>query len=140
MKRSPLTRRTPMPRTVKPLARKPMKRSKPSYPSAKELSERTAWGQRFDVCWVCGAEHNLQVHEIASRAQAPLRWADKRNYFRACGECNGDFLNWCPEAVQLALKSLHDSKHYDREFVNELRHRATEAIPERTVNWWRKLL
>lgn len=123
-----------MPRT------KGLRKGRPAYPSAAQRTERAAWSHQFQECWVCGGRYGLQTHEIASKAQAPGAWADVRNYFRACNECNRDFLEWCPESVQLALKSLYDPDNYDRAFVNGLRHRATEAIGEGVVEWWRRLL
>lgn len=123
-----------------PLRRSQLKRRKPSYPPAALERERAAWGAEHFECWICGERFGLQTHEIASRAQAPLRWADVRNYFRACEFCNSGFLNWAPEALMLAYKRVYDPDNYDREFVNELRHRATDAISEEEVRCWRIVL
>lgn len=114
-----------------------MKQSR--YPSAALLEARRTWSRQFQHCWICQrpAEH---VHEIASRAQAPGRWADERNYLRACAVCNLDLLEWLPEAAQLAMKLLYDPENYDRLFVNQLRGRAENAITESVVQGWAKLL
>jgi len=106
------------------------------YPSSSALETRRLWSQQFGECWCCAGRFNLQTHEIASKAQAPGRWADVRNYFRACGGCNCGMWNVLPESVQLALKFLHDPENYDREFVNTLRHRAANAISDRDVRTW----
>ena len=110
------------------------------YPSPAALKQRSLWAQQFPECWCCGADRDLQTHEIASRAQAPGHWADLRNYFRACSACNCGLLNVLPEATQLALKALFDHENYDREFVNQLRHRAANAISDGDVRMWLTLL
>ena len=123
-----------------PIRRTAFKRKPARYPSDAALKARREWASEFKECWLCGSHADLQTHEIASRAQSPRGWADERNYLRACAGCNGDFLNWLPEVVQLALKRINDPTRYDRELVNTLRHRAANAITQSDVELWEALL
>ena len=121
-----------------------LSRKTPSYPSSAQKREREDWANQFDRCWVCGWGEAwgvpLETHEIGSRAQAPLRWADKRNYFCACHSCNGDILNYLCEPLQLAYKKMYDPDNYDRQFINEIRGHAPDAIAEHEVVLWTKYL
>jgi hypothetical protein len=121
----------------------PMKR--PAYPSRKQLDERRAWAESFDRCWVCGADERgaflrLETHEIARRSKATKSWADVRNYVRTCDRCHDDIFDWLPAAVQLAIKAEHDPDNYDRDFINQIRNEAENAIDEHTVQLWRKFV
>jgi 5-methylcytosine-specific restriction endonuclease McrA len=116
-----------------------LRRKKPPYPSREQLAERREWGSDFYFCWVCGQRQSfapLEVHEIASRAQAPNRWATQENYFRACSQCNSHVLNNLPESLQLAIKKHFDPDRYDRVLINRLRGRADNAISEGDVRAW----
>lgn len=122
-----------------------MKRSRPKYPPRELLAERAAWAERFDRCWVCGVHDNdlfmpLETHEIASKAKAPKKWADPRNYFRTCNDCHSEVLSWLPESVQMVFKLQHDPDNYDRQFINRLRHEADDSISEGEVKAWRKFV
>ena len=108
------------------------------YPSSAALEARRLWSQQFGECWCCAGRFNLQTHELASRSQAPGRWADVRNYARLCGSCNCNEFEWLPEAFQLCLKKMFDPENYDRQFVNELRGRQRDAITEGSVDLWLK--
>jgi hypothetical protein len=115
---------------------------RPAYPTRKQLDERRAWAESFDRCFVCGDGVRwglpLEVHEIASRAQAPGKWADVRNYMLTCRMCHEDVLSWLCEAAQLALKSETDPLNYERVFINRIRGRADNAIAESEVRLWCK--
>ena len=118
-----------------------MKRAK--YPTSKQLDERRQWLAGCNQCWVCGAPawvEALDCHEIASRAQAPGKWACVENYFATCRQCHEDVLSWLPEAVQLAFKLVNDPDNYNRVLVNRLRSRADNAISEGEVTLWKKFV
>lgn len=120
------------------LPRKSLKRKRAKYPSAAQLEERRAWADGRIKCWICGKwGFDVQTHEVASRAQAPNRWADVRNYFCACAFCNCHVLNHLPESLQLAYKRHFDIENYDRVFVNRIRGRADDAISEGEVRAWK---
>lgn len=143
MKRSgPIRRKTPLRRSA--FRRKPVA----EYPSAAQLREREAWAEQFNRCWICFCTARnvsvtgpgLETHEIASRAQAPNRWAEKCNYFRSCPTCHREVLSWICEALQLAYKRMNDPENYDRVKVNLMRGRQTNAISESEVRQWEQFL
>ena len=82
----------------------------------------------LSTCWVCGSRHDLIIHEMAKRSQAPNKWGERCNYFLACNTCNCDVLEDPTLTHQLAIKALRDPRHYDRQRVNVLRGRAPDAI------------
>lgn len=118
-----------------------LKRRSSRYPTPAQKREREAWSHAFDYCWICGCRemHPLQTHEIASRAKAPNKWADVRNYVRTCPTCHSEVFSWLPEAAQIALKKRHDQENYDRVFINRIRGRADDAVSEGEVRLWLKL-
>lgn len=126
-----------------------LRRKTAKYPSRAQLEERRAWAAQFESCWIWGRVENtwnqygimqppegMQTHEIASRAQAPLRWATVENYFRACNRCNMHVLNNVPESLQLCYKKHMDPTNYNRVLINRLRGEADNAISEADVNAW----
>lgn len=121
-----------------------LKRKSSRYPTPAQKREREQWAERFEQCWVCGwlaaRWRILETHEIASRAQAPNKWADVRNYLKTCRRCHDEVLSWLPECVQLSMKLLHDPDNYDRQFINEIRGHAPDAIAEHEVVLWTKYL
>jgi 5-methylcytosine-specific restriction endonuclease McrA len=114
----------------------PRRQQRASYPTSRQLKERSDWSLAFDSCWICGSRFDLQTHEIASKAQAPFKWATTENYFRTCSRCNQYVLNNLPEAVQLAYKKHFDPDNYNRVFINQLRGEADNSISESEVNVW----
>ncbi len=116
---------------------------KPKYPTAAQWQERAEWASRFYRCWICGtmrAGVEYDIHEIASRGQAPGKWADLRSYFFTCRICHDEVLSWLPEDVQCAFKYMKDNKNYDRDFINRARGRAPNAIAEHEVRNWSRFL
>lgn len=119
-----------------------LRRKTPSYPTSAQKREREQWAERFEGCWLCRLHWlscRLEIHEIGSRAIAPLKWADKRNYLITCSKCHSEIFSWLPEAAQIGLKKLHDKENYDRVFINRIRGRADDAVSEGEVTQWAKM-
>ena len=132
MKRSPLSRKTPLKRSgkLRPVSKKRAKLQR-------EVSgPRAAYVKEQGRCAVCGATENLAVHEIAKGSHREAALSEEEAWLVACWTCNSGPLNdyslW-PIERQLALKALCDAERYDRRKVNELRGRAPEAINEAEV-------
>lgn len=119
-----------------------IRRRSSRYPTAAQKREREQWSLNFDVCWICRdyLPPLFDIHEIASRAQAPNKWADVRNYLKTCRRCHDEVLSWLDESVQLAHKKIFDPDNYDRQFINEIRGHAPDAIAEFEVVLWTKYL
>lgn len=89
---------------------------------AKAAKDRTAWGDEFPACWLCGREEwqlvkpeRLEIHEICRCAHSNDAW-DRCNYFRACTECHAGPLDskaQMPHALQLAIKFMRDRENFD---------------------------
>ncbi len=107
-----------------------------SYPTSAQLAERRQWAQQFQSCWVCGSRVYLVTHEIGSRAQAPGKWCDVRNFIVCCNECNGHEMEWLSEEAQCGLKMLHDFENCDPAFICRIRGRAETAISREKVKLW----
>lgn len=132
MKRSPMPpRKTPMPRSIKPMARISPKRAKRNR---QVKTFRQQYMSDHPNCEVCGIRPSVDPHEI-SRGPAREKSLDIEEALLAvCRECHeelGDYAKW-PVERQLAVKALSYGG-YDRVKVNELRGRAKDAVSERDV-------
>ena len=113
-----------------------MRKADAYYATIKD--DRNAWKAErlaeYPHCWICGTRHDLVVHEMAKRSQAPYKWGERCNYFLTCNTCNCGILESLDIGFQLAFKEMRDYRHYNRERVNELRGRAPDAVSERDVS------
>ena len=101
-------------------------------------SEATvAWAELWSSCWICGHRgewpQTLQIHHLVRGCNRKAN--DLATTALACEACHQrehdgaglGLVGW------MAIKMLHDPEHYDRERVNELRHRAKNAVSEKEV-------
>lgn len=93
---------------------------------------RDEFRHHFTKCWICG-QAATDVHEIARGPSRQAALKEPAAYFRCCRECHQGELDSMPIAKQLGYKLLHDATRYNRAKVNELRHRAKDAISEADV-------
>jgi len=118
-----------------------------SYPTSKQLKERSAWAASMPACWVCGwaayggylrgGVRQLETHEMIRRSQAPGRWCELENLFRACTNCHAEHLanvTVAPYARQLALKALNDSANFSLERFLWILNRGPEAVTQAEVD------
>ena len=135
MKRTPLTRKTPMKRSnIRRVSKK----------RAKLMAENREWRAAFvdevgqcQVCEYVPANHgwakcnNLHVHEIAKGPCRAEALKHRACCLVVCDECNSgplcDYSIW-PIERQLAVKLLTDPGHFDLLLFNEIRGRAPTAI------------
>ncbi len=132
------------PPAEQPKPRKPMRRvSKERAKLMREVGpERKAYIQEIgycEPCWVIDRRFvntDLVVHEIAKGPARKAALSERAAQLVACTKCNCGRLedyNECPLTLQLAVKLLDDTEHFDLEKVNELRGRAPTAITFRDV-------
>jgi len=86
---------------------------------------RTRWASQKTHCFLCGAQWELETHELLRGVYRQHAIKEPATWLRACSRCHHDRLHKAPKtwdlATQLAVKYLHDPEHYDREAVNEIR-------------------
>jgi len=96
---------------------------------------REGWLRQQEGCMACGSMIGGEVHEIARGPARQKALEEPAAWLAVCRECHeqlGDYSVW-PVVRQLALKRLRDPNRYNRRKINELRHRAAEAISEAEV-------
>lgn len=142
MKRSRLTRKTPMPRPTKPMKRSWIKRmsSKKRQEIAATKVPRKLY--RDSLCMLCRKRQADDVHEIARGVHRSLAVKEPCTWLALCRQCHdamGDYSVW-PIVRQLALKQDRDEDFYDLAKFNALRGRAQDAITQSEVDqhreWW----
>lgn len=132
MKRVPLTRRTPLKRSDKPLKRtrlaKVSKKRKALMAKVKPFRDRYLASKL--LCEVCIKRPPVEVHEL-TRGPARESSLDKPEVVLAvCRKCHdllGDYSKW-PVTRQLAVKFLRSPMLLNLEVVNRLRGRDENAI------------
>ncbi len=108
------------------------------------MISRKEWSETYLFCFVCGRStfmappcanwpNRLETHEIARGPHRAKALKEPCCWLRVCPDCHEEMAG-CPVVVQLALKKMHDSEHYDRQRVNTIRRRAKEAITETEVD------
>jgi hypothetical protein len=141
VKRSRIERRTPMPRSTKPIQRKTRMRTMSQQTARlnrRAKPARDALKAKRPFCWVCGStRRRLTVHEIA-RGGLRSKAIDKPYAcLVACWPCNRDDLNdatkW-PIAKQLACLLVNNPLAFDLAAFNELRGRAETAVTMKDVD------
>ncbi len=137
MKRSPLTRRTPLARGKSELKRSPMPRKSPKMRKleSKHRAERLAYW-KGKTCECCGENRATQTHEIRPGANRLIAFKDRRFWLATCWWCNCFVLTGMKLDRQLALKKLADPEFYDREFVLLETGLAVTAVTEAEVDAW----
>lgn len=102
---------------------------------AAAADDRNAWrAEQEQCCFVCGSgwkslERPLEVHELASRAQAPGKSHARWSYCLLCSTCHAKVATIGLPKL-LAAKALRDAESYDREAVNVARGREPNAVSE----------
>lgn len=120
MKRTPITRRTGLARSTKP-----MKRSRLRLQSAKKRATnrklkpaRDACKAEIGKCCLCGKRWSLQIHEMFGGSLRDITEADRRFWLCACSMCHLGKLQHMPKVQQLELKRRTDPDYFDLEMVN----------------------
>jgi hypothetical protein len=94
---------------------------------------RSIWAKENPHCFLCGARHMLETHEIARGVHRNKGVSLPAAWLRVCNACHRIVEGW-PVARQLALKKWCDFEFYDRVAVNLARGRQPEAITESEVD------
>ena len=92
---------------------------------------RRSFVEEFGFCFGCGQAGQLAVHEMACGSHRERALDQRYAWLCACWVCNSEeFTNYerWPLERQLALKWIHDRKHFELRSFNELRGRAPDAI------------
>lgn len=100
--------------------------------------ETVAWASKFDYCWLCGCsgawKFGLEIHHIA---RGSYRNANEiSTTMILCSACHRHIhssKDAISIATMLAMKMIHDPLNYDREYVNQKRGRAKNAVTESEV-------
>ncbi len=137
MKRSRLTRYTPLPPPTKPMARSRIRQVSKDRAKLKRQVKpiRDEYMQAHPKCEICNSKPSRDPHEIL-RGNARQACLDKTEFLLAvCPKCHdklGDFKLW-PVERQLAWKAIISDKPTDCALVNEIRGRAATAITWRDI-------
>lgn len=117
--------------------------TKPKYPSTEQTRERTEWGNQWHRCMVCNTKQvskPLEIHEIASKGQAPKRWAFVENYLAVCQGCHHQLIHGASEtrppmshAMQLFYKRRAEPENYDPAKICEAMRRAVTFVTDLDV-------
>lgn len=107
-----------------------------------QADDRNAWrDEQVQACMVCGwsaSTHtvapgrHLEVHELASRAQAPGKSHFRASYLLLCNQCHAKVAT-IGHAKLMAHKAIADVENYDRVAVNTARGLAPDAVSEADV-------
>ncbi len=114
MKRSRLTRKTPLKR-VSTKRRRQMKATK---------DKRDTFRATFRICMLCNKRKATDVHEIVTRAKSDKSVEHRCTWLCLCRTCHdrevADYSRY-PISRQLALKLVSDPEAFDLAKINELR-------------------
>jgi len=119
MKRSPLNRRTPMPRSTKPLRRVSRKRARQD----RQLDHRKQFrAEHFPcLCWYCGERQATDVDHGLGRPNHPNRH-HIAHLIASCNECNVGKVSTAKkrDGEFRQIKMRYDPGNYDEAIWNEL--------------------
>jgi hypothetical protein len=140
MKRSPLTRRTPLKRSDKPLKRARLARVSKKRKSlmAKVKPFRDRYLASKLLCEVCIKRQPIEVHEITRGPAREASLEKSEVVLAVCRKCHdllGDYSKW-PVTRQLAVKFLRSPMLLNLEVVNRIRGRDENAITLDDVVKW----
>jgi len=119
---SPATKKKP--KGLAPVSKKRRKLNREAKPTRDQLRKD------FKLCMKCGKRKATDIHEIprGCNRENALKYREALLYLdRDCHEELGDYALW-PPSRQYALKLVADPEHYDRELLNALRGKDTDAI------------
>lgn len=148
MKRSRLTRRTPLkssgpPQRKTPIARVSKKRRRLM---AKVKDDRDDFRSSGDWCEACGEVFGvelMQVHEIAKGIHREKALEHRGCQLRACEKCNlyelNDYSKW-PLERQLARVLANRPQDFNLQVFNDVRGRAQTAVTLEDVAQWLRAL
>lgn len=123
MKRTPLTRKTPLTshsRLRRTKLRARSDKQKAMY--AEHGPAREAYLQNHTICVVCGRPYADTIHEISGGADRSKTFGDKA-YWLACHYFNchvPELQHNTTRAKQWALKLIHDMENFDGRVLSEI--------------------
>ena len=118
-----------------------MKRYTKPTPDQVQVAVMACWAHQHPTCWLC--DQPAETHHIPCGPHLAGCRYDPVCCLRVCQQHHlgrrgmHNYREW-PISRQLALKLEHDPQHYDRERVNEARHKAPGAISDEDVRKWLK--
>ena len=92
--------------------------------------ERDDFLASFWLCQVCARKESVDVHEIARGPHRRKAIQHRCTWLAVCRDCHEELDNYSiwPLTRQLAVKLLHDGKHFDLPTFNVIRGRDEGAI------------
>lgn len=97
------------------------------------MPQRCMWCGKSEREATCG----LTIHEMERKSHAPRRWAKRINYLLLCWEpCHRVIFDSMPHAAQLAIKKLHDPRHYKLKAWHAIGGRPLTYVTQAEVNDW----
>jgi hypothetical protein len=137
MKRTRLTRKTPMPPPKAPMKRSPI--NKVSDDKRRTDREQKPllddYRKRFPRCQCCGWRYGSEIHEMAGGGSRKRARGRRSCILHLCGLCHKVVQYW-PKEKQLACKLVRDHAGYDlAEFCDVLgrkieQRKVDEYMPE----------
>lgn len=135
MKRSPLTRRTPLKRKTSLCPMSAKKRQE----RAETDGPRREYREMFVMCQICCRRKATETHEIARGAHRSEGIRARCAWLCVCRRCHddevGDYSRW-PVTRQLAAKLVRDTEFFDLDIINKIRGRDADAITLADVAKW----
>lgn len=136
MKRTPLTRKTPLKRNkrLNPISQKKMQEKRDTN------AERAAYVRRVWLCECCHKRPSTECHEMVGGGLRQLAVQERCCWLAVCRKCHDEIhhdhkAGWLL-ARQLACKKYADPKYYDRRRVLEIKGLAETAVTEGEVDSW----
>jgi hypothetical protein len=136
MKRSPLSRHTPLRRRARLRPVSPKRRRE----NWRDRGTLDVFALTFNTCWRCGGcdapWRGLEIHHLAGRRH-PHR-NHRANLGRFCADCHLLITDAKVGMIEvLALKRQHDPEGFDLKLVLEIKGWGPNAILESELDAWR---